>query len=85
MCDGSFNLCSYIKIDSIKQPLEAVNIVMELCSKGSLQRQLLDIQDILDISNSETSLDEINQLHTWALQVALGMEFIASQNVIVQF
>ncbi len=72
-----------VKLGSIKTPLGAVNIVMEFCAKGSLQDCLDGIQTSMKTSGNEPSFDEMNQLHTWALQVAKGMEFIASQNVII--
>lgn len=53
---------------------------MELCENGSLDNFLVKMEQAAVVSEG-LSHSETLQLYSWTEQVAMGMEFLAKQNV----
>lgn len=71
----------YFCVDELISPLGPLNIVMELCENGSLDKYLVKMKDKLCARGGKVCYQTSAQLASWARQVANGMDFLAKQNV----
>ncbi len=64
------------------QNYSRINIVMELCERGSLDKYLIQLRiQITSPKNHQSLSGYITQFFIWAQQIGSGMQFLAQHGV----